>query len=85
MTTKEKVSTDALRELTTKGWADHSLVPKASINLIADELDTLREAIRKIALLETTMSDMCRDDGMRPDRLAMAGLRDAVRIAKAAL
>jgi hypothetical protein len=42
MSEMKKVVTSALRDLTTKGWADSCMVPKSVVLLIADELDLLR-------------------------------------------
>ncbi|CAG4889577.1 hypothetical protein R69919_00775 [Paraburkholderia gardini] len=40
--TDEQIDTTALREHAGKGWGDDCLLPKASVNRMADELDSLR-------------------------------------------
>jgi hypothetical protein len=79
-----RIDTTALREQASKEWGEDCEIPKTSLNAIADELDKLRKALENIASLETTLRDMCADQTVQPSILAMAGLRDAIRIAKRA-
>lgn len=63
----------------------HINAPARASAHLQKETDKATEALQKIAALENTIHEMRAEQTTRPSHLAMAGLRDAIRIAKEAL